>query len=195
MHFLKQFSLLTLFTTAATSAIFGQKGSFDLRLSLNSVDCKTGKALVSVQVKASDDAQIFQMGDANYRFEYNPSQLRNPSILRQENFSNQAVQVDRNYGLQNLQGSREIANQGIVSLNAFYTGSNAGAKLVPNSCRTSRRPGQLLRRGVVLQAAARRHRPRFGDAVACHAALRAERCAMFRAMGLPCPAGSIVRGP
>ena len=133
MHFLKQFSLLTLFTTAATSAIFGQKGSFDLRLSLNSVDCKTGKALVSVQVKASDDAQIFQMGDANYRFEYNPSQLRNPSILRQENFSNQAVQVDRNYGLQNLQGSREIANQGIVSLNAFYTGSNAGAKLVPNS--------------------------------------------------------------
>lgn len=133
MQFFKQLSLLTLVSTAAASAVFGQKGSFDLRLSLNSVDCKSGKALVSVQVKASDDAQIFKMGDANYRFEYNATQLRNPTILRQENFSSQAVQVDRNYGTQNLQGSREVASKGIVSLNAFYTGSNAGAKLVPNS--------------------------------------------------------------
>ena len=133
MQFFKQLSLLTLISTAATSAVFGQKGSFDLRLSLNSVDCKSGKALVSVQVKASDDAQIFKMGDANFRFEYNASQLRSPAILRQENFSSQAVQVDRNYGTQNLQGSREVANKGIVSLNTFYTGSNAGAKLVPNT--------------------------------------------------------------
>lgn len=133
MRFFKQLSLLTLITTAAVSTVFGQKGSFDVRLSLNSVDCKNGKALVGVQVKASDDAQTFQMGDANYRFEYNAMQLSNPSIVRQENFSSQATQIDRNYGLQNLQGSREVANQGIVSLNTFYTGSNAGAKLVPNT--------------------------------------------------------------
>jgi gliding motility-associated-like protein len=133
MQFFKQISLLTLLSTAAASAVFGQKGSFDLRLSLNSVDCNSGKAAVSVQVKASDDAQIFLMGDANYRFEYNTGQLRNPVIGRQENFSSQAAQVDRNYATQNLQGSREVASRGIVSLNAFYTGSNAGAKQVANS--------------------------------------------------------------
>ncbi|MBL7814976.1 MAG: gliding motility-associated C-terminal domain-containing protein [Saprospiraceae bacterium] len=132
MQFFKQISVVTLFATVATSAAWGQKGSFDLRLSLNSLDCKAGKAQVSIQVKATNDAQTFQMGDANYRFEYNSAQLRNPVIVRQENFSNQAVQVDRNYGQQTLQGSREVGNQGIVSLNAFYTGSNAGAKAVPN---------------------------------------------------------------
>lgn len=133
MRFFKQFSLITLISATTVSAAFGQKGSFDLRLSLNSVDCKSGKALVSVQVKASDDAQIFSMGDANYRFEYNAAQLRNPVLASQENFSSQAVQVDRNYGLQNLQGSREVGEKGIVSLNTFYTGSNGGAKTVPNS--------------------------------------------------------------
>jgi gliding motility-associated-like protein len=133
MQFFKQISLLTLISTAATSAAFAQKGSFDLRLSLNGVDCSTGKAEVSVQVKASNDAQIFQMGDANYRFEYNAAQLSKPAIVRQENFSSQGTQLDRNYAAQNLQGSRETADKGIVSLNAFYTGSNAGAKLVPNN--------------------------------------------------------------
>lgn len=133
MGFFKQFSLITLVSAATVSAAFGQKGSFDLRLALNNLDCKTGKASVSVQVKASDDAQVFNMGDANYRFEYNSAQMRNPILASQENFSSQAVRIDRNYGLQNLQGSREIGEKGIVSLNTFYTGSDAGAKTVPNS--------------------------------------------------------------
>ncbi len=133
MRFIKQFSLLTLFSTVATTAALGQKGSFDLRMALNSVDCKSGKALVSVQVKASNDAQIFNMGDANYRFEYSAAQLRNPVIATQDNFSSQAAQTDRNYAVHNLQGSREVADKGIVSLNTFFTGANSGAKKVPNS--------------------------------------------------------------
>ena len=59
MRFFNKFSLLTVISTAALSAVCAQKGSFDVRLALNSVDCKNGKALVSVQVKASDDSQIF----------------------------------------------------------------------------------------------------------------------------------------
>ena len=133
MRFFNKFSLLTIVSTAAVSAVCAQKGSFDVRLALNSVDCKNGKALVSVQVKASDDSQIFNMGDANYRFEYNAAQLRNPILVKQENFSSQATQADRNYGQQNIQGSRELADKGIVSLNTFYTGSEAGTKNVPNS--------------------------------------------------------------
>jgi gliding motility-associated-like protein len=122
------FSLLS--ATAFATVVWAQEGSFNVRLSLKNVDCDKAKAHVMVEVKAQDDSKVFNMGDANYRFEYNANQIKNPVLVSQDGFSSQAATADRNYGAQNLQGSRAVGNRGIVSLNSFYTGLNAGAKLV-----------------------------------------------------------------
>jgi gliding motility-associated-like protein len=111
----------------AVSSIAQQ--SYDVQLSLKKIDCMAAQAEVQVQVRTSAD-QPFDMGDANYRFEYNPLSIRNPKIVSQDNFSNQAAQRNLNYAPQTLQGSRELAEKGIVSLNTFFTGSNAGTQQV-----------------------------------------------------------------
>jgi gliding motility-associated-like protein len=112
-----------------TANAYAQQGSFDVQLSLKKMDCATAKAEVQVQVRAKD-GQNFDMGDANYRFEYDANLVKNPKIVSQDNFSNQAAKRDLNYGVHNLQGSREVADKGIVSLNTFFSGSNAGSQKV-----------------------------------------------------------------
>jgi gliding motility-associated-like protein len=113
---------------AALSSGLAAQSTYDLRLALKDVDCKSGNLAVRMEVKATKADQPFKMGDANYRFDYPSLQVASPKILSQDNFSSQAA--DRNYGAHNLQGSRELDKEGIVSLNTFYTGNNAGAKLV-----------------------------------------------------------------
>jgi gliding motility-associated-like protein len=113
-----------------SSLLSAQSGSFDARLSLKNLDCKTGKADVQVEVKAHSDNQIFLMGDANYRFEYEANKLKSPVLKSQDNFSNQAPQRQRSYGVHNLQGSKTHNKAGIVSLNTFYNGTNADAEKV-----------------------------------------------------------------
>ena len=107
-----------------------QNGQFDVRFSLKKWDCAAKKLAIQVQVRAHDAAHTFKMGDANYRFEYDPRQITNPRIVSQEHFSNLAPSNDLNYGPQNLNGSSEGTTKGIVSLNTFYSGTNSGAKLV-----------------------------------------------------------------
>jgi gliding motility-associated-like protein len=114
--------------TALTTGLYAQ--SYDLRLSLNNVDCKSAQLSVKVEVKANTPATAFQMGDANYRFEYPNDIIASPKILSEDNFSSQGTNADRNYGAQNLQGSRVQGQNGIISLNTFYTASNSGAKKV-----------------------------------------------------------------
>ena len=130
MKFLTKLTVLTLFSASSVAA---QNAHFDVRLALKNVDCTAGKVNVGIEVKAHDAAQAFKMGDANYRFAYNPKQIHAPKLSSQDNFSSQAPQADRNYGSQNLQGSREIADAGIVSLNTFFTGAANNARLVNNS--------------------------------------------------------------
>jgi gliding motility-associated-like protein len=113
-----------------SSLLSAQSGSFDARLSLKNLDCKTGKADIQVEVKAHSDNQIFLMGDANYRFEYEANKLKSPVLKSQDNFSNQAPQRQRSYGVHNLQGSRTREKAGIVSLNTFYNGTNGDAEKV-----------------------------------------------------------------
>jgi gliding motility-associated-like protein len=113
-----------------SSLLSAQSGSFDARLSLKNLDCKTGKADVQVEVKAHSDNQIFLMGDANYRFEFEANKLKNPTIKSQDNFSNQSPQRQRSYGVHNLQGSQIRDKAGIVSLNTFYNGTNSDAEKV-----------------------------------------------------------------
>ncbi len=113
-----------------SSLLSAQSGSFDARLSLKNLDCKTGKADVQVEVKAHTDRQVFLMGDANYRFEYEANKLTGPKLKSQDNFSNQAPQRQRSYGVHNLQGSRTREKAGIVSLNTFYNGTNSDAEKV-----------------------------------------------------------------
>lgn len=115
-------SLLGLGTARAQS-------SFDVRLRLKTLNCTTGKAVVQVDVRAHSGSPSFLMGDANFRFRYNPQQIANPTIVSQDNFSSGVPALDVNYQPQNLQGSIANATVGIVSLNVLYSGIN-GAKSV-----------------------------------------------------------------
>ena len=107
-----------------------QNGQFDVRSSVKNVDCTNNKVTIQVQVKAHDAQHTFLMGDANYRFDYNPSVIANPTITSQENFSSQAPANDGNYNAQNLNGSTTGFPISTVSLNTNYGGGGFGAKLV-----------------------------------------------------------------
>jgi uncharacterized repeat protein (TIGR01451 family) len=108
------------------------KGKFDVRIKLKSSDCIAKKVTLQVQVKAHDANSTFKLGDANFRFDYDPAVVINPKNISQENFSNAAPASDANYAAQTLTGSKLSTDgkMGIVSLNVLYSGSNAGAKLV-----------------------------------------------------------------
>jgi gliding motility-associated-like protein len=122
----KTYSLMTL-CALCTLTMEAQTGTYDLRLVNKGADCKAGKLNVGVEVKAADTRSVFNMGDANYRFEYNAAHIQSPTLISQDNFTNAK---DKNYAPQNLQGSREVGNKGIVSLNTFYTAGNGGVQKV-----------------------------------------------------------------
>ncbi|WP_421826535.1 Ig-like domain-containing protein [Larkinella sp.] len=126
----KKIYLLAGLFLLAVSASFAQNGKFDVRFLVKTIDCTTGKAVINVQVKASNTQGTFLMGDANYRFDYDPRIIKNPVILTQENFSSQAPASDVRYGIQNLNGSSFGPTIGTVSLNTTYGGSGTGAASV-----------------------------------------------------------------
>ncbi|MEO0044037.1 MAG: hypothetical protein RL329_3485 [Bacteroidota bacterium] len=111
-----------------------QNGAFDVRFQLKDLQCADRNVTVELQVKAHSDRTSFVMGDANYRFEYDPRNIRNPRMVSQPNFSSQAPARNANYGIQNLNGSKINASgtAGIVSVNTFYTGSDESGQSVPN---------------------------------------------------------------
>lgn len=113
-----------------------QNGQYDVRFSLQSMSCDSSKVTIAVQVRAHDMAHTFNMGDANYRFEYDTRLIINPTIASQVNFSSQAPSSDFNYGSQNLNGSSAGPTKGVVSLNTFYTGVASSAKRVDTTWTT-----------------------------------------------------------
>ena len=123
----KLYVLLFLFLPGLCLA---QKGRFAVQFNVKSLDCNTGKVVIRVQVKASSADSTFLMGDANYRFDYDSQIIRNPQIVSQETFSNQAPASDNRYNPQSLNGSTVGPTLGTVSLNTVYGGSGSGAKLV-----------------------------------------------------------------
>jgi gliding motility-associated-like protein/uncharacterized repeat protein (TIGR01451 family) len=127
IHLLAFYTLVVLGLSAEIKA---QNGQFDLRFTTKSVDCITKVATIAVQVKATDAAHTFNMGDANYRFDFDPRQMRNPRIVSQENFSNLLPANNANYSPQNLNGSSTGTTIGTVSLNTFYSGSLNSAQRV-----------------------------------------------------------------
>jgi gliding motility-associated-like protein len=129
-RFLSAILTLLLMRSEATA----QNGVFDVRFQLKDLQCADRNVTVELQVKAHSDRTSFLMGDANYRFEYDPRNIQNPRIVSQPNFSSQAPVPNANYGIQNLNGSK-INSSGtgaIVSVNTFYTGSEEGGQPVPN---------------------------------------------------------------
>jgi uncharacterized repeat protein (TIGR01451 family) len=124
--------LIVLLCAMPSIAQTASNAKFDVRLQLKSSDCITKKIVLQVQVKAHDAASTFKMGDANYRFDYDPAVVNNPVNISQENFSSSVPARDFNYFPQSLTGSK-VSNdgtQGIVSLNTFFSGSASGAKTV-----------------------------------------------------------------
>jgi gliding motility-associated-like protein len=122
-----------LFSAAQANA---QNGQYDARFLTKTFDCANRIATIQLQVRAKDTAHRFLMGDANYRFEYDPRLIARPRIVSQPNFSNQAPANDLNYGLQNLNGSTAGLTRGLVSVNTFYLGSANGAKRVDTAWMT-----------------------------------------------------------
>ena len=113
-----------------------QNGQYDARFSVKAYDCGNKTATIMLQVRAIDLAHRYLMGDANYRFEYDPRLIARPRITAQPNFSNQSPANDLNYGLQNLNGSSAGVTRGLVSVNTFYNGGANGAKRVDTSWTT-----------------------------------------------------------
>ena len=126
----KNLYLLVGFFLFLAGSSFAQKGRYHVRFLVKAIDCSTGKADINVQVKSSTADSTFLMGDANYRFDYDPRIINNPTILSQINFSSQAPASDLRYGNQNLTGSTFGPTKGTVSLNTTYGGSGTGAALV-----------------------------------------------------------------
>ena len=122
--------LMVLITTILSFSQATPKGKFDVRLKLKSTDCANKKVVLQVQVKAHDANTTFKMGDANFRFDFDPLVVNNPKNISQENFSSAAPASDANYNAQSMTGTQvdKTGTKGIVSLNVIYSGSNLGAK-------------------------------------------------------------------
>jgi uncharacterized repeat protein (TIGR01451 family) len=102
-------------------AQFCRNTRYGVRLSLKSFDCVTKKVVVLVDVKSPDQASKFLMGDANYRFQYDATKLRNPSIVKEGNFSSNSPANNPNYTAQDLNGSTTATTGfGVVSYNTKY---------------------------------------------------------------------------
>lgn len=80
------------------------------------------KAVIRVEVKATDANSTFLMGDGNFRFTYPSTILTSPRIVSEENFSGNAPASQSAYGSQNLNGSTEGPTTGRVVLNNIYGG-------------------------------------------------------------------------
>ncbi len=118
------------------SILTAQNGQYDVRFTLQSMSCDSSKVTIAVQVRAHDMAHAFNMGDANFRFDYDTRLITTPTLVSQVNFSSQAPSSDYNYGTQNLNGSSAGPTKGVVSLNTFYTGVASGAKRVDTTWTT-----------------------------------------------------------
>ncbi len=132
-HLLRHTSTLLLYAIIlglTTTSAIGQNGSFNTRFLVKNFDCSNNKIVFQVQVKSPDFDHAFLMGDANFRFDYDPRIINNPQIITQDNFSNQEPALDDNYATQNLNGSSVNATSGTVSLNIVYSGSQNDAFLV-----------------------------------------------------------------
>ena len=114
-----------------------QNGQYDARFLTKTFDCANRVATIQLQVRAKDVTHRFNMGDANYRFEYDPRLIARPRITAQPNFSSQPPLSDQNYGTQNLNGSTAGPTRGLVSVNTFYQGSANGARLVDTAWLTA----------------------------------------------------------
>ena len=109
---------------------------YETRILQKDYDCLNKKLTIQVQVRAKPNTGTFLMGDANYRFDYNSTQLKNPSIVSQEHFSNVAPASDLNYIPQSLTGSSEGPTIGTVSLNTVYGGGGLAARTVDSTWQT-----------------------------------------------------------
>ena len=135
-NYLKAALIFFLFAAISTTKTSAQNGQFDTRFTVKNIVCDSSQVVINVQVRAHTIASNFLMGNANYRFEYNPLQIRNPRISSQETFSNQAPASDNNYTPQNLNGSSVGTTRGTVSLNTVYSGGVHGAKRVDTAWTT-----------------------------------------------------------
>ncbi len=111
-------------------SLSAQNGKFDVRFVVKNYNCATSKVTLLLQVKSPVAGSNFLMGDANYRFDYDPRIISNPTISSQEGFSGISPANDPNYGVQTLNGSSAGPTLGTVSLNTFYGQGGLNGRLV-----------------------------------------------------------------
>jgi hypothetical protein len=106
-----------------------QNGRYEVRLVPAGADCGTKKGLVRVQLRAATVQNIFRLGNASLRFDFDPSKVKNLVLKTEEAFSSNAPASDGNYAPQALtvQTGSTLAT---ASLSIFYTGTNKDARQV-----------------------------------------------------------------
>ncbi len=130
---MRYFSFLRLPIVCLLSVLWGfapasaQKGSYDVRLVPGLVEC--GKAQVLLQVKAHSDATTFLLGNASFRFDFDPRQVKKLTLKSQDAFSSKAPASNSNYAPQSLT-VQEGPTLATASLSVFYTGNDSDAKQV-----------------------------------------------------------------
>ena len=127
-------ALVAVFSVTTLKAQFGL---YDVQLTLNSFNCDSSKVTYAVQVRSHDLFSAFNMGDANYRFSYDPRVVKTPKVVSQVNFSSVAPSSNVNYGPMTTTGSTEGVTRGVVSLNGFYIGLRGGATRVDTAWTTA----------------------------------------------------------
>lgn len=106
-----------------------QNGRYEVRLVPAGADCGTKKGLVRLQLRAPSAQSAFRLGNASFRFDFDPRQVKNLVLKTEETFSSSAPASDVNYGPQSLlvQTGSTLAT---ASLSVFYTGSSKDARQV-----------------------------------------------------------------
>lgn len=111
-------------------------GEYQLKFKALNVDCITKKAYVAVQVRSNSYATRFFLGNAQLKFSYSLSSLRNFESVSQPNASSAVPALDNNYLSQTVTKAAAAGYRESVTVATRYTGANQGAKLIDTNWTT-----------------------------------------------------------
>ena len=85
---MKKTFLLLIVAALTSGGAIAQTGRYDVQLVQKTIDCTKRKLQVEVAVRATDAAASFRMGDANYRFRYSPTLVKQSVLVQEQTFTN-----------------------------------------------------------------------------------------------------------
>lgn len=95
-----RFLFTALLLTGCAGIVRAQSGRYDLQLVLKEADCPAQKIQVQLQIRASNTGVAFKLSDATLRLTFPLSELVNPVLIEETNFSGNAPASDAAYDAQ-----------------------------------------------------------------------------------------------